>query len=101
MKESADVALASGITRQTQPLQAAARLGRRLRTNMFKQEAVDSAADEVPRALPRRCILDMMQEDNVTYENLNPEQVFAWFRNRMKSQQHAVSAEGGLPGGSP
>jgi hypothetical protein len=60
---------------------------------MFKQEAVDSATDEVPLALPRRCILDMMQEDNVTYENLNPEQVFAWFRNRMKSQQHAVSAE--------
>ena len=92
MKESADVALASRITRQTQPLQAAARLGKRLRTNMFKQEAVDSAADEVLRALPRRCILDMMQEDNVTYENLNPDQVFAWFRHRVKSQRHAVSA---------
>jgi hypothetical protein len=73
-------------TRQSDPVAAAARSGRKLDTNCFLVEDLEVACNELILFMPEDWLIEMMGEDKADFDSLDPDQVLSWFHNHAKSK---------------
>ena len=66
-------------TRQHDPLRAAQRSGKQLRTMSFIMDELRHAANAALRVLPEECVIAMMHETKTSYDELDPAEVLSWF----------------------